>query len=84
VQAQWADPQIEEPEDVVEERRARTRQANTAAGIPLVTQLRREGWTEEEIAAMRVEKNAEAAEPQASLAQVMVEAQRRIDQGQPQ
>ena len=81
VQAQWADPQIEEPEDVVEERRSRTRQANTAAGIPLITQLRREGWTEEEIEAMQADKEGEAAAQTVTLGAALARAQRQFDAG---
>jgi hypothetical protein len=58
------------------------RQNSVAAGIPLYTQLRREGWTTAELEQMAVDKSEEQQQQTATLAAAMLEQQRRMDQGQ--
>lgn len=58
---------------------AQTRQLNVAAGIPLRTQLRREGWTETELAMLDADKSAEQAAQAETLAQAMLNQQRAFD-----
>lgn len=61
---------------------AETIKAETGSGIPLVTAVRRSGWTEAEIKQMLKDKKAEAEANQASLAQALLEAERRRDQNE--
>lgn len=56
--------------------------AAITAGIPLVTALRRAGWTDAEIAQMEKDKKKEEKERQNNLATALLENQRRFDQGQ--
>ena len=61
---------------------ASTRQLAVSAGIPLATQLRRfEGWTEQQLAEMDADKQAEQAAAQASMANALLDAERRFSQG---
>lgn len=59
---------------------AQTRQANVGAGIPLRTQLRREGWTPRELDELDADRAAERAAQTNSLAQALLEQQRQFDQ----
>lgn len=59
---------------------AETIKAETGAGIPLVTAVRRRGWSDAEIKQMLKDKKAESESNQASLAQALLEAERRRDQ----
>jgi len=63
---------------------AQARQTNVNAGVPLATVLRREGWSEEDIAQMAADKQEEQAAAQSSLASALLEQQRRFDQEQGQ
>jgi hypothetical protein len=58
------------------------RQNAVAAGVPLVTQLRREGWTTAELEQMAVDKSEEQQQQTATLAAAMLERERGFDQGE--
>lgn len=73
-------PHFDKPETVQPLTGAEIRKKNVEAGIPLVTQLRSEGYTDQEIEQL-LEDQAEAQRQQrATLAQAMTDAQRRFDQ----
>ncbi len=61
---------------------ALARKAAVEAGVPLAVQLKREGWSEAELAEVEKAKQAEDQASQRSLAAALVEQQRRFDQGQ--
>lgn len=63
---------------------AQIRAQSVNAGIPLVTALRNEGWTQAELDQMEEDRDAASGKQQASLASALVDAQRRMDQGQEQ
>jgi len=75
-------PIFEKPETVQPRTQAEIREISARTGIPLITLLRDEGWTEEQIAQMEDDKAQETAAAQTGLASALVEAQRRFDQGQ--
>lgn len=75
-------PIFERPETVQPYTQALTRKTSWETGMALTTLLRAEGWTESQLAQMAQDKRAEGAQQQASLASALVEAQRRMDQGQ--
>jgi hypothetical protein len=58
------------------------RQNAVNAGIPLYTALRREGWSTTELEQMAVDKEEEQRQQQTSLAQALLEQQRRFDAGE--
>ena len=58
------------------------RQNAVSSGIPLLTQLRDEGWTETELAEMAADKAAEQTRQANSLALAMIQQQRNFDRGQ--
>lgn len=58
------------------------RQNAVAAGIPLTTVLRREGWSDAELEQMAADQAIERAAQINSLALGLLEQQRRFDQGQ--
>lgn len=72
---------FDEPATVQPFTLAQTRKANVDAGVPLATQLRREGWAPQDLAQLEADKRAEAAQQQASLATALLNAQRGFDQG---
>ena len=74
--------QYERPETVQPLTQSIIRQNSITAGIPLVTALKREGWTDAELLEMEAEKAAESAANRSMLALAMVKAQREFDQGQ--
>jgi hypothetical protein len=76
-------PNFDDPRTVQPLTQAQIRQANVAAGLPLVTQLRDEGWSQKQLDGMAQDKAGESAAQQASLASALVDAQRRMDQGMP-
>ena len=76
-------PNFDDPTTVQPLTQAQIRQANVAAGMPLVTQLRDEGWSADQLDEMEADKDAAASSQQASLASALVDAQRRMDQGIP-
>lgn len=71
----------ERPETVQPLTQSIVRQNSVTAGIPLVTTLRREGWTDAEIEEMEAEKGDEQAEQTATLGAALAKAQRTFDQG---
>jgi hypothetical protein len=73
-------PVFDDPETVQPLTRAQARNFDINSGIPLVTALRREGWSDAEIARMELDRRAEQAAQQQSLAQALVEQQRRFSQ----
>jgi hypothetical protein len=58
------------------------RQNTVSAGIPLVTALRREGWTEAELEQMEADRTAEQQAQANSLALAMLEQERRMGHGE--
>lgn len=74
--------QFEEPATVQPLTESQVRKTSVEAGIPLVTELRREGWSQEELDQMEEDKAAAKAE-QTSMAQALLEqARAQFDQGQ--
>lgn len=59
---------------------AETIKTETGAGVPLVTAARRRGWSDAELEQMAKDKQAERDQEQLSLAQALLEAERRRDQ----
>jgi len=57
-----------------------TLKTNVDAGVPLVTQLRRKGWTPQEIAQLNQDKQDEQAAQVGSLATGLLNQQRKFDQ----
>lgn len=76
ITAEFDKPEVIQPRTVAE-----TRQLNTTAGMPLVTQLRDEGKDDDYLAQMLLDKQAEADAANESLAQNLVKAQRRMNSG---
>jgi hypothetical protein len=74
---------FERPETVQPATQAQIRAQSVSAGVPLVTELRREGWTDAELEQMRKDQDEQAGKQQASLASALVAAQRQMDGGQP-
>lgn len=68
------------PETVQPRTRAEIRQMNNNAGYPMATALREEGRSEAYIAQVMADKRKMQAEAQRSLAQAMMEQQRRFSQ----
>jgi hypothetical protein len=81
VARQDIEPQYADPATVQPRTEAEVRQTNTNAGVPIVTTVRRQGWSEAEIEEMRQDRIEEQADAQESLAQALIEQQRRFDQG---
>jgi hypothetical protein len=81
LQAQWKPAAQQEDPEVVEARRAQTRKLGVDAQIPLVTILRREGWTEEELQQLEKDKAAESRAVKQTLGAALAAAQREFDQG---
>lgn len=72
----WCDPETVQPLTQSE-----IRKRNRAAGIPIRVQLKREGWSDEELAELDAEDDAQA-EREARMAEAsMTAARRRFDQG---
>lgn len=70
-------PVFDRPETVQPRTQAETREINVRAGIPLISVLREEGKSEAEIQAILKEKEAETRRQQASLAEALLDAERR-------
>lgn len=75
IQVLYADPETVQPRT-----RAEIRQIDVNAGIPLVTVLRREGWTQKELDGMEDDRSAERAAQTNSLALALLQQQRQFDQ----
>ena len=71
---EYADPRQSQPYT-----QAQTRVQNKTAGIPLKTQLKREGWSEGEIVMLEADVAAEREAAEQSLANGMLRAQRGFD-----
>jgi hypothetical protein len=71
----------ERPETVQPLTQSLIRQNSITAGIPLVTVLRREGWTDTEIEEMQAEKEGEEAAQAVTLGAALARAQRAFDGG---
>jgi hypothetical protein len=69
-----------EPETVQPRTEAEIRKMSVEAGIPLRTQLGREGWSDEEIKAMEKDGAAAKSAAQAGLAKALLDQQRAFDQ----
>lgn len=74
-------PHFDRPETVQPYTQALIRKENTQAGIPLVWQLRQEGYTDEEIAQLQADQAEVQKQERETLAATMVERQRQFDQG---
>ncbi len=57
------------------------RQNAVSAGIPLHTQLRREGWSDAQLDQLNADRELENTQQQNNLAQALANAQRQFDQG---
>ena len=75
-------PQFERIEAISPMAQAAIRKTAVEAGVPLVTAVRDEGWTQAEIDQMLADKQAEASIAQTSLATALLAQQRQFDQGQ--
>lgn len=64
--------------------RAEIRQISVAAGMPLTTLLRDEGWSAADLEQLEADRAAEAAQQQSALASALVNAQQRFDQNSPE
>lgn len=75
----WKDPRITQPLYL-----AHVRELAVRAGVPLVSQLRREGWSEAEIAQLQADRMADAAESeqlrQARAQRLLLETQLGVSQ----
>lgn len=71
----FADPRTVQPLT-----QAQIRQANVAAGIPLINQLRAEGWSQTQIDQLLADKETEASAQSQSLASALLNQQRAFDQ----
>ena len=72
-------PIFDNPETIQPRTRAETRDYNVRAGMPLVTALREEGWTEEQIQVMLKDQEDEAKRRQTTLAKALLDAEREFD-----
>ena len=75
-------PQFERIEAISPMAQAAIRKTAVEAGVPLVTAVRDEGWTQAEIDQMLADKQAEQAVATAGLGQALLAQQRQFDQGQ--
>lgn len=80
VSGKQAQAVFDDPRTVQPLTQAQARQQNVTAGIPLETQLRREGWTPEELEQMRADKAVEQQAQSDSLALALMNTQREFDQ----
>lgn len=74
-------PIFDKPETVQPRTEAETRQMNVNAGMPLVTVLRDEGKSDDYINRMLKDKQAEEERRQNSLANALLDAERRLNGG---
>lgn len=75
-------PLFDRPETVQPMTGAQIRQVNVAAGIPLATTLRREGWTQQELDQMAADQQEATAKQQAGIAAALLNAQEQFDRGE--
>lgn len=76
IQPTWNPVQTVQPRTEAE-----IREIDVRTGIPLETALKRQGWTQEQIEAMKQDREAEIAAGQNSLAKALLAQQRQFDQG---
>ena len=74
-------PVYDKPETVQPLTRAMIRKTNVDAGVPLMWQLKDEGYTDEELADVQAAKDEAMQQQQETLAAAMTNAQRNFDQG---
>ena len=70
---------FEPPETLQPLTRSKIREIDRRSGIPLITTLRREGWTETEIDQLIIEQDEERQRNQASLGVALLNARRDFD-----
>jgi len=70
-----------QPETMQPYTQAQVRQLNVSSGIPLLTQLRNDGWSQTQLNQLMEDVKAMSKLQEMSLAEAMIEAQRRFDQG---
>ena len=75
-------PGFDKPETVQPRTSADIRKTSVDAGIPLVTQLRREGWTQQELDEMAQDSEQAAQRQQAGIAAALLNAQEQFDKGE--
>jgi len=75
------EPIYDDPETVQPKSTADIRKIEVETGIPLLTVLRDEGWTQEQLDQMQEDKSAEQSSNTAGLAQALLNSQRNFDQG---
>ena len=75
------EPIFDEPATVQPRTQSEMRGLNVQAGMPLVTVLKHEGWTDEQLKEMAKDMNAEAAENMKRMEEAAEIAQRRFDAG---
>lgn len=75
---------FDRPETVQPMTNAVIRKTNVDAGLPLTTQLRDEGWTEQELDDMQQDKEDEQARNQAGLGTALLNAESQFDRGSKQ
>lgn len=78
IMAVWAPPSTIQPRTEAE-----TRQLAVNAGLPLITQLRREGWSEDEIERMRQDLEEQNAAGATDLGSSLMQAMRSLDASNP-
>lgn len=82
VETKMIDPVFDDSRSVQPVTQSTVRKESVDAGIPLVTVLRdEEGWSEERIAKMKVDKKKEADENRESLGAALLNAQTNFDRG---
>ena len=80
IEANGLDVVYPDPRTVQPKTEAETRITEVDSGIPLRTNLRREGWTPEELAQLDADKEAERAANTQALANALLNQQRQFDQ----
>ena len=73
--------QFDEAATVQPKTQAEVRESSVRAGIPLITTLRREGWSDAELKAMEKDKKKETKANTENMAVAMLTAQRKFDGG---
>jgi len=74
-------PVFDDPESVQPFTEAQAVQMMVSAGIPLSSSCRRMGWSERELKDLTMDMEEQAKKQKTSLAEGLLEAQRRFDQG---
>lgn len=74
-------PVFDRPEVSLPRTEAEITDMEVRSGMPLTTSLRRRGWSEADLERMEQDRAAEAATKQGSLAQALLDAERRFNAG---